>query len=85
MPIMDNPEVPPAVYVQIDHDVDAIRPIGPIKVTVTTCGAAGSHVDFHWSDAPSARTATFRVCERLAPIRSSKSTKGMKIVVRIAF
>lgn len=38
MPIMDNPEVPPAVYVQIDRDVDAIRPIGPIKVTVTSCG-----------------------------------------------
>lgn len=36
MPIMDNPEVPPAVYVQIDRDVDAIRPIGPLEVTVTT-------------------------------------------------
>lgn len=38
MPVMDNPEVPPAVHVQIEHDVETdftARPIGAIKVTLT--------------------------------------------------
>ncbi|MFI7667537.1 hypothetical protein [Nocardia sp. NPDC049526] len=38
MPIMDNPEVPPAVHVRVDHDITkdyAIRPIGAIDTTVT--------------------------------------------------
>ncbi|WP_063039915.1 hypothetical protein [Nocardia pseudovaccinii] len=36
MPIMNNPEVPPAVHVHIERNADAIRPIGPLEVTVTT-------------------------------------------------
>ncbi|WP_433760224.1 hypothetical protein [Nocardia sp. CA-135398] len=38
MPIMDNPEVPPAIHLQVDHDTTkdyAIRPIGAIGTTVT--------------------------------------------------
>ncbi|WP_157124148.1 hypothetical protein [Nocardia pseudovaccinii] len=38
MPIMDNPEVPPAVHVRVDHTITkdyAIRPIGAIETTVT--------------------------------------------------
>lgn len=38
MAIMDNPEVPPAVHVRVDHEVEkdyVVRPIGPVEVTVT--------------------------------------------------
>lgn len=38
MAIMDNPEVPPAVHVRVDHEVEkeyVVRPIGAAEVTVT--------------------------------------------------
>ncbi|MEV2218318.1 hypothetical protein AB0E01_00380 [Nocardia vinacea] len=38
MAIMDNPEVPPAVHVRVDNEVEkdyAVRPIGAVEVTIT--------------------------------------------------
>ncbi|WP_157110518.1 hypothetical protein [Nocardia anaemiae] len=38
MPIMDNPEVPPAIHLRVDHDITkdyAIRPIDAIDAIET--------------------------------------------------
>ncbi|MEV5835277.1 hypothetical protein [Nocardia sp. NPDC052112] len=37
MPIMDNPEVPPAIHVRVEDDITkdyAVRPIGALETTV---------------------------------------------------
>ncbi|WP_157187635.1 hypothetical protein [Nocardia vinacea] len=35
MPIMDNPEVPPAVHIRVDQDITRDYAIGAIETTVT--------------------------------------------------
>jgi len=67
MPVMDNPEVPPAVHVRVDRDVEkdyAVRPIGQIKVTMTV-----GLVDKYFSGAR-------QLVVRSAPIRDEGDPPG---------